>query len=233
MAALPSALPDRYLLLNEQQTSGGCLNYLRDSLLCVDDALTPAPNAKQAFRWFDELAQKAPPGSDGLLFTPWLNGERTPVENANLRGGFANLSLTHERRHWVRAVLEGVAYNARWLLGAVDKFIGAEPSSLRIVGGGAKSDIWCEIYANVFGRRVERVRDPYLSTVRGAGILALAASEKASAVELSKRVEVERTFEPDARAHAVYNALYREFLGLYERNEGMFARLNPPPSVVD
>jgi xylulokinase len=114
MASLPAAIRGRYLLLNEQETAGACLTQLRDRVLFADDELgTPAPD--DVFLRFDRLAAKSPPGSRRLLFLPWLYGERTPVEDSTLRGGFVNFSLEHERRDLVRAVLEGVAFNARWL----------------------------------------------------------------------------------------------------------------------
>ncbi|MDL1896073.1 xylulose kinase, partial [Anaerolineae bacterium CFX7] len=105
MASLPSALPQRYLLTNEQETAGACLSYLRDNLFFADDALqTPQP--ANAYRAFDALAARVPAGSNKLIFTPWLYGERTPVDDHSVRGGFFNQSLQTTRAHMIRAVME-------------------------------------------------------------------------------------------------------------------------------
>ena len=88
------------------------------------------------------MAGRAPPGSNGVIFTPWLYGERTPVEDRFVRGGFHNLSLSASRDDLVRAAFEGVALNTRWLLGAVEHRRRLEP--IRFIGGGARSDVWCQ-----------------------------------------------------------------------------------------
>ena len=84
------------------------------------------------------MAAQAPPGSDGVIFTPWLYGERTPVEDRFVRGGFHNLSLSASRDDLVRAVFEGVALNARWLLQAVERFSRHRLEPIRFIGGGAR-----------------------------------------------------------------------------------------------
>ena len=91
---------------------------------------------------------------------PWLNGERSPVEDKVVRAGWLNLSLRTDRAMLVRSVLEGVAYNSRWLLDAYEKFLKRPVPKVRILGGGAQSELWCQIYADVLGRPVEQVADP-------------------------------------------------------------------------
>jgi len=109
------------------------------------------------------VAATAPAGAGGVIFTPWLKGERTPIEDRTLRGAFLNVSLTTDRPRIIRAVLEGVAFNARWLLDAVEGFVRRPLPALRILGGGASSDLWCQIHADVLGRRIERVAEPTYS----------------------------------------------------------------------
>ncbi len=87
-----------------------------------------------------------------MIFTPWLYGERTPVEDSFVRGGFHNLSLSVGRDDLVRAVLRGVALNARWLLRRWSSFTGRRLDPVRFIGGGARSDVWCQIFADVLGR---------------------------------------------------------------------------------
>ena len=109
------------------------------------------------------------------MFTPWLNGERSPVDDHTIRAGFHNLSLSTTRAELVRAVFEGVAFNSRWLLGAVERFVGRPFESMAFVGGGANSDVWAQIHADVTGRTIRQMADPVLANVRGAGMLALLA----------------------------------------------------------
>ena len=113
-----------------------------------------------------------PAGSGDVLFTPWLAGERSPVDDRNARGGFHNLSLGTTRAHLVRAVLEGVAYNSRWLHEAVERFAKRRLDPVRVIGGGATSDLWCQIHADVMGRTIERVAEPLHANLRGAALFA-------------------------------------------------------------
>ena len=113
------------------------------------------------------MASQSPPGSGGVIFTPWLYGERTPVEDRFVRGGFHNLSLSASRDDLVRAVFEGVALNTRWLLGAVERFTRRRLEPIRFIGGGARSDVWCQIFADVLGRPIEQVADPVNANARG------------------------------------------------------------------
>jgi len=172
------------------------------------------------------LAAAVPPGSDGLLFTPWLYGERTPVEDPWVRGGFHNLSLRTTRGHLVRAVLEGVACNARWLLGAVESFARRRMEPLRIIGGGARSPLWCQIFADVLNRVVQQVDRPVEANVRGAGLLALVGLGELGFGDIPDLVAVARTFEPDPAHRRTYDELFAAFVAIYRRNRGLYARLN-------
>ena len=162
------------------------------------------------------------------MFTPWLNGERTPVEDRTLRGAFLNVSLTTGRDHLIRALMEGVAFNARWMLDAVEGFIRRPIPSLRILGGGAESDLWCEIHADIFGRRIERVAEPMYVNLRGAGLYAGMSLGKLALEDVPTMVRITDTYEPDARSRAVYEPMYAEFKRFYGRLHGSYARLNAP-----
>ncbi len=225
IASLPSAIPGRYFVADEQETSGGCLNFLRDSLFFPNDELeTKAP--RDVFRRFDEMAGRVPPGSGKLIFLPWLYGERTPVEDSRLRGGFFNLSLETTRAHVVRSVLEGVGYNLRWLCEAVEHFIGTRFDALNMIGGGAKSDVWCQILADILDRKIRQVRDPIMANVRGAAFLAAAALGYLEFSDIPNRVAIRQTFEPNPGNRGTYDELYKEFRRLYRANKRIFARLN-------
>ena len=220
MASLPSPLPGRYFLANEQETAGACIDQLV-RFLCPDR------ERAAALADLNEAAARAPAGSGGLIFTPWLQGERTPVEDSSLRGGFFNQSLATTRDDMVRAVFEGVALNARWLLEAVERFTGRRMDPITIVGGGAQSELWCGIHADVLGRTMRRAADPILVNLRGAGLLALAALGHLRFADIPARVPIADTHEPDPRVSDVYNAAYSAFRRIHGANRRLYARLNP------
>jgi len=220
MASLPSPIPGRYFVADEQETAGAALTFLRDQVLFGDDP--PA----FAYREFDKMAEQAPPGSSGVIFTPWLYGERTPVEDPFVRGGFHNLSLSASRNDLVRAVFEGVALNTRWLLGALERFTRHRLEPIRFIGGGARSDLWCQIFADVLGRTIEQVADPVNANARGAGLLASIALGDLTFDQVPDRVQVTRSYQPDPAPNELYDQLFREFVGFYRRNRKAYARLN-------
>jgi xylulokinase len=224
MASLPSALPGRYLLMNEQECAGACLTQLKDRILFTGDSDESSP--RSSFADLDRIAAAAPPGSERLLFLPWLYGERSPVEDRLLRGGFFNYSLGTTRAHLVRAVLEGVAFNARWLLGYAERFACRRFERLRLVGGGGKSRLWCQIYADVLDRAVERVEEPVLAGLRGVAALGFAALEGAPVRQLAQHAQLLETLEPRRELRGMYDELYEAFLGYYQNNRRWLARLN-------
>jgi xylulokinase len=225
MASLPSPIPGRYFIGNEQECAGACLTFLRDQVFFPRDALeTAAPAA--AYRRFDELVEQAPAGSGKVLFTPWLYGERTPVEDATIRGGWHNVSLGTTRGELIRSVYEGIAFNARWLLQAVEGFIKQPLGAINAIGGGAKSDVWCQIQADVLGKPIRQMADPVQANARGAAILAAVAMGFGTFEQIAGRVPVARVFEPAPERRALYGELFREFVRLYKVNKAAHARLN-------
>jgi xylulokinase len=220
VAAVPSCLPDRYLVVNNHETSGRCLHWLRD-------VLEPGGRGDHVpFGALTELAGQAPVGSGSVVFTPWLAGERTPIADRNARGGFHNVSLSTTRAELVRAVLEGVALNDRWTHEVVEKFVGRRLDHIRAVGGGAQSDLWCQIHADVLDRTIEQVADPNLAGMRGAALVAALALGSVSPGEIRELVPASATFSPRPDAVAAYDRLFAEFPGLYRTQRKMFARLN-------
>jgi xylulokinase len=215
MATVPGLRPGAYLVANNHETAGLCLTWLRDSVM-----------GGESYEDLIASAAGVPAGSGGVIFTPWLNGERTPVEDRTLRGAFLNISLTTRRDHLVRAVLEGVAFNARWLLDAVEGFVRRPIASLRILGGGAQSDLWCQIHADILGRRVERVAEPMYANLRGAALFAAMSLGRMALDDARENVLVTDVFEPRPEARATYEPMYAEFKRLYGRLHGTYARLN-------
>lgn len=226
MATLPAAIPGRYILANEQDVAGGALNWLKENILYPDDALSVAPAPDDAFARLNRLAEETPPGSDKVIFTPWLNGERSPVEDHRARGGFHNLSLHTTRAHLCRAVMEGVALNLRWLRGPVEKNLGQSIGAIRIVGGGAQSAVWCQICADVLDRPILQVESPRLAVARGAALIGLLALGKIRVDEIPQHTPVAATFQPNPAHRNLYDELFHEFVTLYKKNKAIYGRLN-------
>jgi xylulokinase len=223
MASVPG-FDGGYLLANNHDTSGLCLQWLRDSVFDVDDGLFGANGC--SFDDLTALAAGSPPGAGRVVFTPWLAGERTPVSDSHLRGGFHNLSLATTRADLVRAVMEGVAYNNHWLHGYVERFAKRKLDPIRVVGGGAQSELWCQIHADVMDRTIEQVIDPMHAQLRGAAILAGMSLGVVDRSEVRDLVGVARTFVPDPANRDMYDRLSAELPNLYKTQRKMFRRLN-------
>lgn len=226
IGSMPSAIPDRYLVANEQETAAACLTFLRDNVLYHQDELWTEPGASNVYEAFDRIAEQAPAGSDRLIFTPWLYGERTPVDDHTIRGGFYNLSLTTTREHIIRAMFEGVAFNSRWLLEHVEKFIKRRLEPINVIGGGANSHVWCQIHADILNRAIRQVKDPILANARGAAFLASVALGYLTFDDIPERVQIANTCQPNPENRRIYDELFKEFVSIYKRNRRMYARLN-------
>jgi xylulokinase len=208
VASLPAAIPGRYLVSTEQQTAGVAFERLRALL-------------REDFPELERLAASARPGSGGVVFTPWLNGERTPVDDELVRGGLHNLTLTTTRADVARAVLEGVALNARWMHRVVERFCRRRLDQIAFVGGGALSPLWAQIMADVLGRTIHRVDDPVSANVRGAGLLAWLALGELRAEELHGRAAVAEIHVPGHN----YDDHYKAFRAIYRSSRRTRRRL--------
>ncbi len=216
VASVPGLTPDRYLIANNHETGGLCLQWLRDNVF----------GSSEPFPTIIARAETSPAGAGQVIFTPWLNGERSPIDDRRARGGFHNLSLSTGHADMVRAVLEGVAFNNRWLHDACEKFAKRRLDPVRIIGGGAQSDLWCQIHADVMDRTMERVSEPLHVGIKGAALFAAMSLGAVEASELRDLVELDGCFTPNPANRDVYDRLYEEFPKLYKSNKAMFKHLN-------
>jgi xylulokinase len=189
IAAVPGLTNDSYVMINSQDTGAKALEWLQGVLAGDGEAMS--------FEKMTELAATSPPGANGVIFTPWLAGERSPVGNKRLRAGFTSLSLTTSSADMIRAVMEGVAANSAWLFTYVEKFTGRTLSPVRLLGGGAQSTLWCQIYADTLGREVVQVADPLLVQLRGVALLASVALKRRTLDDVPSDVVGQR-FHPSS-----------------------------------
>ena len=234
IASVPGLAPGRYLVADNHDTGGLCLQWLRDNVIgpadgLVDGLVDSGAGTSLGYDALTSLAASVPAGSGDVVFTPWLAGERSPVDDRRARAGFHNMSLATTRAHLVRAVLEGVAYNSRWLFEAVERFAKRRLDPIRVIGGGATSDLWCQIHADVMGRTLERVVEPLHANLRGAAMFASLALGEVGPEEISGLVPVDARFETNGVDAATYDRLFAEFPRLYRSQKPMFSRLNRAP----
>ena len=163
-----------------------------------------------------------------MQFTPWLNGERTPLDDARIRGAYSNISLTATRGSLMRATLEGVAMNVRWMQHYTEKLAGSRHDSIAFIGGGASSDLWSQIFADVLGREIRQMDGPRHANVRGAAMLALLGLGRITVEDIPDRVAVRRRFTPDPAAAKQYDALFSDFQGHYKATKRWHHRRNEP-----
>jgi xylulokinase len=204
MTTMPSPIRSRYLLMAEQGTGGKSLEFYLKNIVYADDELGAAPMPDDAYERVNRIAAAVPAGSEGVLYLPWLNGTLAPEENATARGGFFNLSLS----------------------GPAEKLTGQKFSHFRFAGGGAQSDVWAQIHADVLGVPIHQLADPTHVTVRGAALLAFDRLGHRSLKESADLVKIRRVFEPDESKRAVYDKMYEQFRAVYKRNKKVFAALN-------
>lgn len=222
-----STNPDKYYLaLAHQQTAGVCLEWLKDRILYHKDQLQQESHVRTIYILLDQLAASVPPGSEGLIFTPWMYGERCPLDDDTVRAGLYNVSLNHSREHIVRAVLEGIAFNLRWAMETLEKLC-RPVEEMRFIGGGAQSDLWCQIMADVTNKTIHRVEDPGYAGAKGVALLTSMTLGFIPDYEtISSYIQIDRTFKPNPETRALYDRLFKEFKNLYKQNRAWFARMN-------
>jgi xylulokinase len=200
---------DLYYIENPGWVSGGALEWLRQLLGIAD------------FAAFDRLAAEVAPGSDGLLFLPALTGAMTPEWIADARGCFYGLTPSHGAGHLARAVLEGTAFGLRDVV-AVLGAMGVRTQRVRLLGGGARSDLWARIRADVTGLPVERLGQDDSSAI-GAGMLAaVAAGKSASLAECAGMLGEAVTVAEPGAAGAAYDTAHARYRALFQALKPMF-----------
>jgi xylulokinase len=229
LTAMPAAIPGRYVVGAEQGAAGRSLEFLKDILYPGD----VANSSLDVYADMNRIAAEVAPGSDGLIFTPWINGVFAPHEDASTRSAFFNQTARTTRGHYVRAVMEGIAYNLRWLKGHVEKFIGRPFAQLNFIGGGASSDLWCQIHADVLGCPVRQVANPRNANGVGAAMAAFNALGEIAVDEIPSRVKIAAEYRPIGTNQRIYDRQFREFLEFYKRNRTIYRRLNPPARASD
>jgi xylulokinase len=212
-----AAVPAEYCIYGCMLSAAGALSWFRDAC---------APGV--SFAQLDEEAAATPPGADGLIFLPYLTGERCPYADPLARGAFVGLTSRHTRGHMARAVMEGVAFGMAQILDLI-RATGVEPAEIRLSGGGAKSGLWRRIQASAYGAPVALLNTSEGSAY-GAAILAGVGSGawKGVAEGCSACISVRERAEPQAAVASTYEAIRPIHSSLYFSLKASFAELVRP-----
>lgn len=234
IASISGAIPGFYNYVAEQETSGLCLQWVRDHLALDaignylngdEDNLDPLEN-NRLYELMNQKVAEIEAGSGGLIFTPWLHGNRAPKEDPFARGMFFNIGLKTGKRAMIRSVMEGIAFHKRWMLEAIETKVPRQ-ETLRLVGGGAKSEVLCQIMADVTGHRIQVPEDPQNVGAAGAAIIcALGLNALGSAREAKDLIRARSTYIPDYRSGQIYDRMFPVFKKLYQKNKALFWEIN-------
>lgn len=210
---LQSADPKKNLVVGITESAGANLEWLIERFY---EAESKDPKIGSVYNILDREANEVPPGSDHLIFTPWLLGERCPVSTTTTRGTVYNLSLEHRRGHFVRALSEGIGYNLRWIIENFEKDFGFKIPSLRITGGGSQNDHWMQIFADITKRKIITTNQPKMAGAIGAAMCAFVGAgvfDQFSAVQ--DMVGKNKIFLPNPENFEVYDALFTGYKSIY------------------
>ncbi len=215
IGSIMSAIPSYYFVVAEQEVAAGALEWFLDIAGLHGD-----------YDFVSESLTSVPPGASGLLFTPWLYGERSPVDEHSLRGVLFNISLKTGKQDIIRAIIDGVTLNIKWAYSYFEKLVG-EQEVINAIGGGTLFDQWCLSLASALKRPIRRMRDPQDAGLRGVAALAgVGVGEYSSVGDAVRRFRYDRVFEPDPRYARVYDELLDKFIKIYKNNRKLFRRLN-------
>jgi len=222
---MPSPIRGRRLVLAENGLAGKSLEHFIRNVVFARDALADH-SAEDPFGRIEQALGTSPAGSGGLLFLPWLTGTESPATNDRVRGAFLNISLETGREQMLRAILEGVAFILRWLREAVESFTDQTLRPLRFCGGGARSDGWAQILADVMGRPVRQLESAHYAGCRIAAFLAFERLGMVELEDVDKFSPVRREYAPRPEHRETYDRLYEQFLCSLRSNAPIFEALN-------
>jgi len=222
-AAIQSADPDMNLVAGITESAGANIEWIRDQFFRHEkEELGGA-----VFNFMDEVIASVPPGSDGLICTPWMLGERCPVSSTTTRATLFNISMVHTREHLMRAVYEGIAYNIRWILQNFRTDYGFMSEDIRIIGGGALDKGWMQILSDITGKTIHVVENPRNAGAVGAAVVALIGlGELPSFAAAKSFVRVSATFTPNGENAAVYDTLFAQYQQIYRSLSALYKKAN-------
>ena len=216
--------PNKYNILGTVQCAGGAYEWFADNLGTLEKEQEKQTGVSR-FEMLDRLARGVAPGSNGLIFLPYLLGERAPIWDSNARGVYFGLGQEHTRAHMARAVLEGVGFALRSVLDVMTE-LDISASSVRVIGGGAQGQLWREILASIYNRPVLAPECLREATSYGAAIAAGIGVGLYEDYSVARSiVKIKDEHKPDPRVARTYDKVYAIYRSLYPSLKEQFAQL--------
>ncbi|MBY7142289.1 gluconokinase [Virgibacillus sp. NKC19-3] len=170
-----------------------------------------------------DMAKKVDPGAAGIIFLPYVNGERAPLWNQNAKGNFYGLSIGHKKEHFIRAVLEGITFNI-YQIGKSLEEIAGKPEKISVNGGLAKSPVWVQIMADIFGQNIH-LSDTHHNAAWGAAWTALVGIGEVDSFEaIKENMPTEQIIQPNRENHNIYTGVYERYEKIVEDLSGNFRK---------
>lgn len=235
IASIVGASENTYNYFAELETAGKCVEWVKDHLaldeiniylekVCISDSLETI--YKNLYDFMLDEIKNVPAGSHGVIFTPWMHGNRCPFEDPNARGMFFNISLETGKRDMIHAVIEGICYHLRWQLEAQGKKVKTS-KTIRFVGGGALAPLTCQTISDILGCEIETVENPQNAGALGAAVIVAVGLGILDSLEDANRlIKGNAVYYPNPANRIVHDRNFEAFKMLYKNNKNIFRVLN-------
>lgn len=216
-------VPDRWLLQGGTTGGGGVMRWLEREFADYERSVA-AEKGMSSLHQFNVIAEKVAPGSDGLVFLPYMAGERSPIWNPDAKGVYYGLDFSKTKGHMIRSAMEGVAFSLKHNLDVAEN-AGAFVKEMLSVGGSANSALWMQIKSDITGKTM-KVPFSDTATTLGAAILAGVGIGMYDSFEdaVKETVKITRCYEPDMERHELYKKNYQTYLALYDNLKGLMKK---------
>ena len=235
IAATMGVLKGRFNYFAEMETAGKCFEWVKEHLALdeigiylqkKDVAESKETEYESLYDYLSDTIKKIPAGSNGVIFTPWLHGNRCPFEDSKASGIFFNINIGTGKTQMIRAVLEGICFHLRWMLETQDLKVKTS-DTIRFVGGGALSEVTCQILADITDRTIETVEHAQDVGAMGAAMLVgIGCGIIPSIDKVKNYVRVKKVFTPDFENKAAYDKNFKVFKEIYATNKKLFREIN-------
>jgi xylulokinase len=225
------AVPGMWHLMGVMLSAAGSFRWYRDVLGDCERQRAEV-EGRDPYDLLTEAAANVPPGSDGLIFLPYLTGERTPYPDPNARGVFFGFTLRHKKQHFTRCVLEGVGFGLRDSLGLM-RNLGIKIDEVRLSGGGARSTLWRQILADILNSPTKLVNTTEGAAFGSALIAGVGAHVYDNMLDAANQViKITESVEPSSDSK-IYAAYYPHYQALYPALAGEFSALSKTEGLID
>lgn len=222
-AAIQSADYDMNLIMGITEAAGSNIQWICDQFFRTEQKEL----GDKIYSYMDKVIEGCPPGADGLICTPWMQGERCPVSSTTTRATLFNIQPTHTREHFMRATYEGIGYNLRWILENYERDYKLHCRTFRIIGGGALDDAWMQIISDITQKEFAIVDNPRNAGALGAAIVALIGlGELKDFSESKKFVKEAKTYRPNVKNKFIYDDLFATYKDIYKSLRKTYKKAN-------